>query len=240
MEITDLILLLLVLVSAFSIFMNYQTGLTDKTFIIMTYLYVAFTLLLSIYSAKLIINNNLEHNFYSSGALLFALFIGCIAIFLQKSNDNTINHIGLAVFVLFFAITLSVVFSISSPTNLMYAGLMTLGISLLLATVIYLSPINKLKEMHSWKPLLFFLLLILIVVDIGSIYAYPNMGQLRRLIDMSVVVVFIFFVLSDTSTLLLKAGDLNCNSHLCINYPKTSSNLVLNYVNIFARLTNRG
>jgi len=75
-----------------------------------------------------------------------------------------------------------------------------------------------------------------ILIELGYIIFSDIDETFYKVISTSIIALFGFFVLSNTSKLLIDSKKIECKTHDCINYPLRSINLVTNYINIFVGL----
>ena len=96
-----------------------------------------------------------------------------------------------------------------------------------------------LMKMDSWLPTLRWILFAIIIIELSYLLLFGHNDMFYNIMAVIVITLFVFFILSDTSRLLLESKKLECKTHSCVNYPLKSSKLVLDYINIFVRLLKR-
>lgn len=231
-EIVLLIVMLFTVV--FLIYKTYQTSVTSKTFIINIYLYVLIALLfvavMGKYTESLKITD--ANNMWKMTILYFiSIFAG---MFMIINDKFFINHIGFLLLLL--ALSLIIGSSYKYSTNITQAATITSIIVAILTMVVFTQSEENLIKMSDWLPKLTWILLIIILIELGYIIFFDIDKTFYKIISTSVIVLFGFFILSNTSKLLIDSKKIECKTHDCINYPLRSINLVTNYVNIFVGL----
>ena len=231
-EIVLLIVMLFTVV--FLIYKTYQTNVTSKTFIINIYLYVLVALLfvavMGKYTESLKITD--ANNMWKMTILYFiSIFAG---MFMIINDKFFINHIGFLLLLL--ALSLIIGSSYKYSTNITQAATITSIIVAILTMVVFTQSEENLIKMSDWLPKLTWILLIVILIELGYIIFSDIDKTFYKIISTSVIVLFGFFILSNTSKLLIDSKKIECKTHDCINYPLRSINLVTNYINIFVGL----
>jgi FtsH-binding integral membrane protein len=225
-----IIALILLLVSVFLIYKNYQTPVTKKSYIINVYLYIFFSVLFVAIGAKYIaslemINSNNYWKF-----LILYLVIGFGSIFVMIQSNFYYNHLGFLLFLL--AMSLIIGMSVKNSKNAYQAALITGVIIIILTTLVYISSEERLIQMVSWLPGLTSVLCCLIIFEIIYLFFSKDYSHFW-VFNIMAIILFTFFILSDTSKILLDSKRIQCQTHTCINYPWASSSLVLDYLNMF-------
>ena len=232
-----IILLCLLFAIVFMIYKTYQTKLTPKTFLINIYLYIIVCLLfvafIGNYTQHLKIIND-KHIFRFIILYVILAFSGIFMIF---KNDFFVNHIGFLLLALALSLIMGTHFRYSK--NVSQAATITTIIMLVLTAIVFSVNEDTLIRMTKWLPTLTWILLFVIIAEISYMLLFDYNPTFNKVMSVLVVTLFSFFILSDTSRILMKAKNLPCNTHSCINYPKESTSLILDFMNIFSRLTHR-
>ena len=149
-----------------------------------------------------------------------------------------ISHVGFLLMLLGLSLMISVSTKYSSSVN--QGILITAIIVAILTGIVYFSSTESLIKMSNWiKPLMWILISAILVEIAFILFSGNSMNQWAyKIIAISIIVLFGFFVLSDTSRLFLESQNLTCATQSCINYPLKSSNLILDYINIFVNSIN--
>ena len=228
------LLFILLLVVVYLIYKTHQTPVTGKTFIVNIYLYVLVALLFIAVIGKYTQNSKITdaNNIWKMSILYFiSAFVG---IYMMTNDKFFINHIGFLLLLL--ALSLIIGSSYKYSTNITQAATITSIIIAVLTMVVFTQSEENLEKMKDWLPRLTWILLSVIMVELSYMIFDGNNETIYKIISMSVIILFSFFILSDTSKLLIESKNLKCKTHDCINYPLKSSSLILDYMNIFVRL----
>lgn len=239
MKLESVILLGLLLAIMVLIYNMYQTPLDGKSFLTTTYLYVAFAFLflalLGKYTESLQITDN--ENMWKMILLYFTLGIGGICMMIM-SNSTYGHHTGFILLLSALSLIIGVTYKYSS--NVTRAALIT-GIMVSVITgIVFMTSEDNLKKMGAWSNNLTLALWLVIIGELVYLIIFGGDNDtINKAISIAVIGLFVLFILSDTSKLLLKSKDLQCTNHACVNYPLQSSSLILDYLNIFIRLTDQ-
>lgn len=224
----NIILFALLLTTICLICGMYKTQFTGKTFIITICLYIIVSLLAVSFIGKYMAQNNIEFDGWRFILGYFVLAFGGIMI---MNNDNLyMSHVGFLLLLL--SMSLIVGNSIKHSSNIFNAALITSLIIFVLTAIVFTSSEDGLVKMAGWVHNLVWILLGIILIEIGFII-YGGNETVHEIITMAGIGLFSFFILSDTSKLLLEAKNSECKFHLCVNYPKKTSRLLLDYLNLF-------
>ena len=228
----DIIILLFIMFTAiYLIYDMYKKPVNSKDFIVTIYLYVFVALLfiavISKYSQNLSITDK-ENSFKLVIAYFFLAFIGISMMF---SDKFFVNHIGFLLLLLGLSIMIST--STKYAENVTEAITITASIVSILTAIVFISSEESLIRMASWIKNLLWILICVILIQLGLLFFSQGNETIYKIMTVSIIILFGFFVLSDTSRLLLEGQNLTCQTHSCINYPLKSSSLILNYVNMF-------
>lgn len=232
----SIILLVMMFVTIFLIYKTYQTPLDGKTFIINIYLYVIVALLFIAFAGRYTQLSGITDAENMWKMMILYLILGCIGISLMMNDTMVINHIGYLLMLLALSLIIGVSYKYS--TNVSQAAAITAVIVIILTVIVAATSEENLIKMKEWLPNLTIILCCIILMEFGYIMFFDQNKTVSSLISMTVIVLFIFFILSDTSRLLLESKNLPCKVHTCINYPIRASSLVLDYINIFVNLLN--
>jgi len=235
----NIVLLIAIFVFILTIYKMYQTALTPKSFLVMVYLYMIFSLIFITFVGINAKNSQISDKENGWKLIMIYFVLACGGISLMMTNSMIPDHIGY-IFLL-TAIGLVIGFSIRYSTNVTNALIITAFIVLALTLIVSMSSQESLINMSNWLPTLLVALFVIIIIELIIIVFTGGLGQdstMNKVLGLTVILLFCLFILSDSSRLLVKAGNLTCDTHKCINYPLETSNLTLDYVNIFARLLN--
>jgi FtsH-binding integral membrane protein len=230
------IMLCMLLSVVFLIFKSYKTPLDSKSFLVNVYLYVLvavlFIGLVGKYAESLKITN--VENTWKMMILYFIMAMG--GIFMMTYKELHLNHIGFLLMLLALSLIIGVSYKYSS--NVSQAAAITAVIVSILTMFVFMSSEEELLRMTSWLPNLTSILLGIIIIELGYMFLFDYSMNFHKFMSITVITLFIFFILSDTSRLIMESKNLECKTHDCINYPLKASSLILDYLNIFVRLLN--
>ncbi len=232
----NIILLGMLFTTILLIYKTYQTPVNSKSFIINIYLYVIVALLFIALIGKYTELSNITdvQNMWKMVILYFVL--GCTGISMMINDKMFINHVGFLLLLLALSLIIGVSYKYSS--NVTQAATITAIIVMILTTIVFMTSEENLIKMKDWLPNLTSILLCIICVELGYMLLFNGDKTFHKIMSVIVIALFMFFILSDTSRLLLESKGIKCQTHSCINYPLKSTSLVLDYVNIFVRLLN--
>lgn len=230
---TTSFLFVALLISFLSIYRMYKTNVTPKSFIICNYLYIMATLIAIALLGKIFecfkvtdINNTLP--------LVITYFILAMSgIFLMISKDIVKNHIGLVMLIIALGLVIGTLFK--NTTNIGNAIMLTVGITLIITLFVFTSSKQNISKMANWTNVLGYMLLAMIIIELIIIIWNKDNNEIHTIIKYSIICLFIFFTMADTSKILEDSKNITCKTHACINYPLSSSGLMLDYVNMFVR-----
>ena len=221
------------LIFLWSIYKMYKTNVTPKSFIICNYLYIMVTLIAITLLGKVFecfkvtdINNKLP--------LMITYFILAMSgIFLMISKDIVKNHIGLTILIIALGLVIGTLFK--NTINISNAIILTVGITLIITLFIFTSSKQNISTMANWTNVLGYILLTMIIIELIIIIWRKDNSGIYTIMKYSIICLFIFFTMADTSKILEDSKNITCKTHTCINYPLSSSGLMLNYINMFIR-----
>ena len=234
MNIEIIILLAMMFTTIFLIYKSYQNPVNSKDYIVTVYLYICVALLfiavMAKYAATLHITD--PDNIFKMVIAYFVLtFVG---ISMMISNTFFVNHIGFLLMLL--GLSLSIGTSTRYATNVPQAAMITALIVAVLTAIVFISSEERLIQMSEWVHSLLWILISIILIQLAYILISGGNETFYKIMSVSVIILFGFFILSDTSRLILQSKNLTCTTHSCINYPLKSSSLLLDYINIFVRM----
>jgi FtsH-binding integral membrane protein len=226
-----IVLLLSVMVAIFNI---YKAKVNSMSYLKGIYLYILmaiiFITLLSKYTSKMSITDS-----QNITKMIILYFISAFAGLCLIYNDKIfVNHLGLAL--LCFALSLIIGTIFRDSTNIINALIMTSIVVCIFTFIVFNSNEKQLLNFKSWIPYLTLMLFGIIIVDLVGICTLNITENFSNVMSIITVLVFMGFILADTSKILLKSKNLKCLTHECINYPKESISLLLDYVNIFVNM----
>ena len=229
------IAILILILTVGLILMNYQTPVTQKTFIYGVYLYVAFMVILfTIVTSNRAITDRVKslpliHSKYGS-LVLFGIIFGLI--YMMRSSNIIVNHVALILFVVAIGTYVGSIINYASNDNTIKALLITAVMVLFLTCLVFMLPGGKLRELISWDPSLRKLLWILIVIQFIMIIFVRNPAFYIYITIFSLVI-FILFTVTNTATLIKESQYQKYLTHSQVNYPMRSTSLFLDYFNMF-------
>ena len=231
-----IIMIVLLLSTLYALYKMYQTQVDSKTFITCIYLYLLLSLtlisILSKYTATLSITDS-----ENVGKMVILYFIiACSGLLFIFNSSPLMNHIGL----LLLCISMSLVIGVTyrNSKNISDALIATSFIVLALTLFVFSSNETTLTSFTSWLPSLTSILCLLIIVELSYGLLYGPNEQFYKMASIFTVILFVWFILADTSKLLIESKQLNCQTHSCINYPQKTVGLLLDYINLFTSLNN--
>lgn len=113
--------------------------------------------------------------------------------------------------------------------------LMTAGITLMVTLFIFTTSRQNISTMAKWTHNLSYILLAMIIIELIIIIWNKDNGKIHIIMKYSIICLFIFFTIADTSKILEDSNNITCKTHTCINYPLSSTGLMLDYINMFIR-----
>jgi hypothetical protein len=233
-----LILLCMLFAIMFLIYKTYQTNLTSKTYLINVYLYVFVALLMVVVIGNITKSTNITDSKNMTQLLITYLIIVFVGICVMLSDKIFVSHIGFLLLIIALGLITGSLFRYS--TNIVQATILSSIIVIALSMVVFFASENTMVNLSRWTPILSWLLVCLIFAQVFNIF-FDKEGKYINIIRGVVVVLFAMFVLSDTGRIILKSKKVTsvCKTHSCVNYPRESLNITLDYLNIFSALTNK-
>lgn len=228
------ILIIALLAVIFMIYKNYQTELTGKSFLLMVYLYIIVGLLFIAVVGKLTESMSITDAANTWKLTILYFVMACGGISLMMSNQFLVNHTGYILMLLALGLIMGSLYKYG--INVAWAATITAIIVAVLTLVVFNSSEESLLKMASWLPNLTSILCIIIIIELIYMFFFGYNSTFTTIMSISIVVLFAFFILSDTSRILGEAKNLQCNTQMCINYPLRASGLVLDYYNMFVAL----
>lgn len=232
----SIILLIMIMISIFFIYRMYQSPVTGKNVLIGVYLYIFVALLTIAYVGRIVASMDIDFQANSWKYILAFFVIACGGISLMTNSNFYLNHIGFLLLLLALSLTVGISFKYSN--NIFQAVIITCIILAILTIFTFYSSEETMIKMSSWLPNLTSILLCLICAQFIYIFFFSYNRAFGKILSISIIALFIFFVLSDTSRIILEARMSQCRTQSCINYPLKSSSLVLDYINIFINFLN--
>jgi FtsH-binding integral membrane protein len=230
-----LILVLLMMAVLYAIYKMYQTEVNSKNFIVCVYLYVLLSLFLITLIGKYTSTLSITES-QNVGVIIVSYFIMAFGgLFLIFQDKMFMNHIGLLLLCLSIGLIIGVSFRYAN--NIRNALILSSIIIFIFTLIAFCSNEEQLLKFKDWLPYLTILLFIIIVAEVGYLFLYGYNENFKKIMNATIIILFLGFVLSDTSKIMLESKNLNCIVHNCINYPKNVVGLLLDYVNIFVRMT---
>ncbi len=234
METSFIILIILLMSTILAIYKLYKSELNSKNFIICIYLYVLLSLFLVSIIGKYTSTLSIV-DLQNTGKMIIIYFILAFSGLCLIFNDIAfVNHIGLLLICISIGLTIGVTYKNSKNIN--SALIMTSVIVCIFTIIAFCSEKGQLLEFDSWLPYLSHILFAIIIIQLLYSFFYGTNEKFQDIMSWTIVILFIGFILSDTSKIILDSKILNCHTHACINYPKKIVGLLLNYVNIFVNL----
>lgn len=225
------ILVCLLGMTIFMIFRCYQTDVTRKSFITCVYLYVIFATLFVALIGKITQTLGITSREHVVKMTIVYLVVVCTGIFMMVSNNMVVTHIGFLLMLLALSLIMGSIYKYSD--DVFNAAVITACIVIVLTLIVYLSPEETIEKMSNWTPYLISILCVVIIGQIIYIFFFEPSKDWMKYLSIFLVGLFMFFILSDTSRLLNDPDVNTCKVHSCINYPLKSSNLFLDYFNLF-------
>lgn len=235
-EITVLIIVLLVIM--FMIRQTYVSNVTTRTYLINLYLYILFTIISIVLGAEIFKTMNIIKPEKTVIFVIAYLLISFLSIFLIFSDNKVTSHAGLLLFIVMQSVLLSIPFKIS--TNVNEALITTFIIFAIITAIAFALPTETLLKTASWIPSLVILLCGVIIAELLFLLfsSTETIQKYQKFFNIFVIGLFSFFILADTSVVILRSKVLNVKSLYDLNFPKDSVGLSLDYLNIFIRLLN--
>jgi FtsH-binding integral membrane protein len=236
MEIDGLFVVLIILLMGimWAIFDLYKRQVDGWTFLRGVYLYIALSVIFVAIIGKYLSGLSItEHE--NMGKMIVLYFLGAfIGLCMIYSDAMVVNHLGLALLCISIGLVMGVTFR--NSTNIVNALVMTSIIIIIFTSIAFFSSEKGLMMFKSWLPYLVGLLVMIIVVDLLGTFAFGGRENFGIFMSYFTVLVFMGFLLADTSKLLIDMKKLGCVKHSCINYPRSAVGLLLDYANIFVNM----
>lgn len=232
---SNILLTVLLLITVGLIYADYQTPLTGNTFLTNIYLYIIFGLLFIAFVSNFTQLSQITapENLWKMVLLYFIMAFGGMSI--MAMGGLYVSHIGFLLMLVGISLLIGSVYRYG--TNIAWAAIVTAIIMGALTVFVFMSSEQTIMSMKNWAPYLLWILLGVIVIQlIMIIFKVPISNELYNIMNILIIILFVFFILSDTSRILVKSKDLKCETHTCVNYPMESTSLILDYLNIFIRL----
>ena len=233
----SLVMIILLLVILFMLGRNYTTDLTRRTYLIGVFLYICFSIVYVAIGSDLTgkyLSDKMSQNWM---LFLIPLFlVACVSVFIINNNPHIyITHIAFIVLLTALSFMAGPFVNYSTRQDLVWAAGITGSLILVLTFILFYLPDDLLNRISQLSGRLTWLLFCIIIIElVGAIFLRDN-AIFRKILNYSVIMLFVLFIMADTSNLVLQCSDLPCDTHTCINYPSDSLNLFLDYFNIFLR-----
>lgn len=232
----SVVLLAMIFASIFIIYKMYDSDVKGKNIIVTIYLYILTALLAIAYFGKVAAKMSITDQENMWKLIIVYFIFGFSGIFMMFSDNLYLSHLGYILLILALGLTIGVYRKYSK--NLLNALIGTCIMVAILTAFVFYSSEETMRKMKNWLPNLMTLLIIVIVVQIGYLVFFQKNDVFNKLLAASIIILFGFFVLSDTSRVIKDVRQMDCDNHYCINYPLKSSSLLLDYLNIFANMVN--
>ena len=243
--ITILILSIVLLAIIFFIIKNMNDPLSERIYIINTYLYIYASLIIIILFSTIMDKFDLFQEL-NTVTLLIIFILSIVSIF-GIIFTPTGNHLLKHIFLLLLLFSLSVIayqwYKIALNNNTLWQVIITLG-AIMLGLTIY-AYTQPLDAFNSWGSYLMIGLSGLITVQIADMIFGSSSGLLGRSKIYSWIAIIIFggFLLYDTqnirkNAILITNSCPSRNQLECADYPRESIGVVLDLINLFANLVN--
>lgn len=229
-----IILIVLLMATILAIYKMYQTQVNSANFIKCIYLYlllsIVFITLLSRYTATLPITES-----QNIGKMIILYFIAAFAgMSLTFINEPYVNHLGLLLLCIGISLTIGVTYRNSKNIN--EALILTTIIVFAFTLIAFNSNEKQLASFQSWLPSLTSILCLIICIELGYVLFFGINENFNKIMSATVILLFLGFILADTSKLIINSKKLECQVHSCVNYPNKIMGLLLDYLNIFVRM----
>lgn len=233
---TNIILFIFLLAVIFLIIANYRTRLTKNSYLTGIFLYIIFGLLYVTLLGRIFTNFEIFRSHYMISFIMIFI-LSCISFFLINNGNLVINSLGYLLFLTMMSILVSFTIAGSSTKNIQYTLMISALLVAILTGIVYFSSERILLFLISLTPILNFLLIIFFFLIIGSFFL--NYGvTFSKYLYSGLIILFVLYVLADTSRIVFESQNLECQTHYCVNYSGRSVNLLIDYLYIFLNLTN--
>lgn len=234
----NIIILVLLLTSIFLVYKNYNTAVNKKTIIINIYLYILIAILFVVYVGQFLANNlKFETDNYMKFAILYFI-IAFGATFLMTRNNFYISHIGFLLLLLALSLIIGLTVDNNNNNNIKYIAKLSSFIIIALTTIIFILSETHLIRLNKFLPTLTYILLGFIILQLINIFFFNSNATTKKVLNISIFILFVLLILSNTSKLLLNSKNSNCKDHSCVNYPLLSTFLIVDYIGLFNMLIN--
>ncbi len=210
-------LLILLGVTLFLIKSIYSKPVSSTVFITTIYLYVFASILVVTFLGQYFIGISSSISLWKLTIVYFILAFGGIC--LMFVNDNFyFRHLGLILLLLAIGMVFGVIFKEESPELIRNVGLLTAAIIGLLSYIVYNSSEASIYKMSNWQVNLAYMLCGLLCLNVCLIL-FGSSKTTFKIVNGLYSLVFIGFVLSDTSKLAIESKKFVGSNPYEINYP---------------------
>lgn len=241
-----LALSILVLFSIIYLYNNTKKPLTQKSYLVNSYVYLFLMIILLVIFCILIYkhgNQKLYTNFIYFGILIASFFVIYFIITLDEHKQIE-KHILLLIFIMIMAYNMFPYLFVNIEY---YKKNMVKIIGIVLCVFIGLSYLahqnDSFKSFETWRTRLIYGLIILLGLQLYQIFFTINNLEKATFVNWFAIGLFILFIIYDTKILIKQGKELelacgNLNNHLaCADYPKNILNLFLDILNLFTNIT---
>lgn len=229
----------------YMIYNNVSQELTQKSYIITTYMYIfsAFLFIILLNEQKILPELRHQIKFI---ALCFLSFILIISLSLTSQENQFMKHLIWGAFIVCLAIMSKPVVDLARQQNILNKVLISVSSMFLVMT--FFAYTKPLDYFNSWYPYLYTGLIGIIVTQLVNIIFSdldnPS-GFFSRdwFISLFVVLLFNGFLLYDTQKIINEGVILEyrCNGYdnlKCASYPDKTMHIILDLLNLFTSTTN--
>jgi FtsH-binding integral membrane protein len=234
---------LLILGLIFFIIKQYETELTEKSYVTNTYMYILLALVITALVINVVDRRNLidvyDSKFFWT---LFAVsLISLLGIQFTPENNQVLKHIAWVVFVITMGISLYPIHKLNQVTNQTTNVLLTL-----ICVVVGLTCIANyypLGYFKSWEMPLFACLCGLVIFQLFDAFFSTEISPVRsKIYAWITIVLFTGFIVFDTQKVMLNAADMvakcaNQEQLGCVDYPSESLGLFLDILNMYSGIS---
>lgn len=227
-----LILVIIVLIYWGHIKGNHGQG-SPFIYISQTYLYIILSFLIVVVVTTYLDKYQVAINF-NRLILSFIVSIGAIVtMHLFIHNSIYLEHLIWLIFVICMGIIVYPIIQFSSTMMIQQNVLIVMGIMIVLSAMAYLDTSNYFSTMTQY---LCVALLIVLLFEVSDMIFFSGTTNTRtKIYNVIILIIFAFFVLSDTQRLRQKA--IQCGHSACIDYPIESTSIFLDILNIFTNVS---
>jgi len=239
--ITIIILAIILLALIFFVIKNMGEPISERIYLVNTYLYIYGGLLVIILVCALMDKFNILQML--NPTLLLIIFItsmiSIVGLMLIPTENQIFKHIFFVLFLFSISVIVLQWYKIALSNNSLYSVLLTLGLIIIALTVFaYTQPLDA---FNSWGSYLMIGLCGLIIFQFFDILFGSTEGLLSRdrIYGWITVILFSGFILYDTQRIrknAIMATELcvSKNQFECADYPTESLALILDFINLFA------